>query len=100
MPDECFKGESVNLWESYNYLSGNDLKHNNIRYGEKGESVLPDIYSKVIGQILFVSNEFSHSVKSEYVDLTEEETTYVRRFLRKLEHPTSYLAMHFNYVIL
>lgn len=95
LPDECFKGESVNLWESYNYLSGNDLKHNNFRFGEKGESVLPDIYSKVIGQILFVSNEFSHSVKSEYVDLTEEETTYVRRFFEEIG--TSYFL--FGYAL-
>lgn len=95
LPDECFKGESVNLWESYNYLSGNDLKHNNIRYGEKGESVLPDIYSKVIGQILFVSNEFSHSIKSEYVELTDEETTYVRRFFEEIG--TSYFL--FGYAL-
>lgn len=95
LPDECFKGESVNLWESYKYLSGNDLKHYNVRYGEKGESVLPDIYSKVIGQILFVSNEFSHSIKSEYVDLTEEETTYVRRFFE--EFRTSYFL--FGYAL-
>lgn len=95
LPDECFKGESVNLWESYNYLSGNDLKHNNIRFGEKGESVLPNIYSKVIGQILFVSNEFSHSIKSEYVDLTEEETTYVRRFFEEIG--TSYFL--FGYAL-
>lgn len=95
LPDECFKGESVNLWESFNYLSGNDLKYNNIRFGEKGESVLPDIYSKVIGQILFVSNEFSHSIKSEYVDLTEEETTYVRRFFEEVG--TSYFL--FGYAL-
>lgn len=95
LPDECFKGESVNLWESFNYLSGNDLKHSNIRYGEKGESVLPSIYSKVIEQILSVSNEFSHSIKSEYVELSEEETTYVRRFFEEMG--TSYFL--FGYAL-
>lgn len=95
LPDECFKGESVNLWESYNYLCGNDLKHHKIRFGEKGEHILPEIYSKVIQQILSVSNEFSHSIKSEYVELTEEETTYVRRFFE--EAGTSYFL--FGYAL-
>lgn len=95
LPDECFNGESVNLWESYNYLSGNNLNHFNIRFGEKGESVLPDIYSKIICQILFVSNEFSHSMKSEYVELSDEETTYVRRFFEELG--TSYFL--FGYAL-
>lgn len=84
LPEECFKGESVNLSESFNYLSGKELKYSAVRFGDKGESVLPDMFSKVIGQLLSISNEFSHSIKSEYVELIEEDIKYVRRYFEEI----------------
>ncbi len=94
LPDECFKGESVNLWESFNYLSGNELKYYNIRYGDKGERVLPDVYAKVLMQILSVSNEFSHSTKSEYVQLIDEDIELVRKLFEKVG--TSYFLFGYT----
>jgi hypothetical protein len=85
LPDECIKDGEVNLWESYKYLSGTPLKYTPIRFGEEGESVLPNHYSRTIGQILFISNELSHS---EYVELTDEDKDNVRKYLE--ETGTSY----------
>ena len=85
LPDECMKDGEVNLWESYNYLSGKPLKYTPIRFGEEGETILPNHYSRTISQILFISNEMSHS---EYVELTEEDKDNVRKYLE--ETGTSY----------
>ena len=80
LPDECMKEGEVNLWESYNYISGNTLKYSPIRFGEEGESLLPQHYARTISQILFITNEMSHS---EYVELTEDDKTKVRKYLEE-----------------
>ena len=80
LPDECIKEGEVNLWESYNYISGNALKYSPIRFGNDGESLLPQHYARTISQILFISNEMSHS---EYVDLTNDDKDKVRMYLEQ-----------------
>ena len=74
------KEGEVNLWESYNYISGNKLKYFSIRFGKEGESLFPQHYARTISQILFITNELSHS---EYVELTEDEKNNVRKYLEE-----------------
>lgn len=83
LPKECIKEGKVILWESYNYLSGKNLKYSAVRYGRNRERVLPEHYSKIIQQILFMSNEMSHAPKSQYQELTECEKKNIRDYFKE-----------------
>lgn len=80
LPDECIENDIVNIWESYNFLSGKGMKNKPIRFGDNGETVLPPFIDKQLQQIIFLTNEFSHSSK-EYG--TEKEHTNMREFIEK-----------------
>lgn len=83
LPRECIKEGKINLWESSNYLSGKNLKYSAVRYGGNRERVLPEHYSKIIQQILFMSNEMSHAPKSQYQELTECEKKSLRDYFKE-----------------
>lgn len=80
LPEVCIEKGKLNLWESYNYLAGQDLNHYPVRFGEKGEYVLPTVYSRIISQILFVSNKMSHATPtSQYTEMKAEDEESLRR---------------------
>lgn len=95
LPDVCVEKGRLNLWESYNYLAGNDLNYNDVRFGEKGECVLPAVYSNIIKQILFVSNEMSHtSPTSQYADIEQGDGS-----LRNIFETTGASNLLFSYAL-
>lgn len=80
LPEVCIEKGKLNLWESYNYLAGQDLNYYPFRFGEQGEYVLPPVYSGIIKQILFVANEMSHSTPtSQYAELSSEDEENLRK---------------------
>ncbi len=83
LPRECIDEGKINLWESCNYLSGNNLNYSAVRYGRNRERVLPKHYSKIIQQILFMSNEMSHAPKSQYQELTECDIKSIRDYFKE-----------------
>lgn len=94
LPNECIDKGQVNIWESYNYLSGKRMINLEIRYGEQGESVLPILLDKQLQQLIYLCNEFSHSKKqnSEYEKCKSIQIS-MREFIENQKSPRSLFAL-------
>lgn len=77
IPDKCFIDGKVNLNQSSLYLAGKDAEKLGIRYGEKGERIIPDYIESIIRAILEFGNIHSHTV-----ELSEEDTQKIERILK------------------
>ena len=68
LPDEFINKGKVNLWWSSKYLNGDVIKYNDnttFRYGEPNEAPMPSSLSLGIKNILFFSNNMSHTASSD-----------------------------------
>ena len=79
LPKECLIDNRVNLWESYNYMAGNELTYSNVRYGEQEDRILDGQYSSMLRELLFISNDYSHS---EYTKLDPQGESIVKEHLK------------------
>ena len=77
VPDQCVIDGKVNLNQSSLYLSGKDAEKIGIRYGEKGERIIPDYIECIIRSVLEFGNIHSHTV-----ELTEEDTQKIDKILK------------------
>lgn len=77
IPDQCVIEGKVNLNQSSLYLSGKDAEKIGIRYGEKGERIIPDYIESIIRSVLEFGNIHSHTV-----ELSEEDTQKIDKILK------------------
>lgn len=77
VPDQCIIDGKVNLNQSSLYLAGNDAKKLGIRFGEKGERIIPDYIEGIIRSVLDFGNVHSHTV-----DLSDEDTLKIEKIFR------------------
>lgn len=77
VPDQCVIDGKVNLNQSSLYLAGKDAEKIGIRYGEKGERVIPDYIESIIRSVLEFGNIHSHTV-----ELSEEDTQKIDKILK------------------
>ena len=77
VPDQCVIDGKVNLNQSSLYLAGKDAEKIGIRYGEKGERVIPDYIENIIRSVLEFGNIHSHTV-----ELSEEDTQKIDKILK------------------
>ena len=76
IPDQCVIEGKVNLNQSSLYLSGKDAEKIGIRYGEKGERIIPEYIESIIRSVLEFGNIHSHTV-----ELSEEDTQKIDKIL-------------------
>jgi hypothetical protein len=69
IPDECFRNGIVNLDQCYRYLVGQNCEICEIRYGNKGESVVTKHIAEMLSMILYLGN-----IKSHYTKLNENDS--------------------------
>lgn len=96
LPNECIDKGKVNIWESYNYLSGKGMINLQIRYGEQGESVLPILLDKQLQQLIYLCNEFSHSnSKKQNIEYEKCKSIQIsmREFIENQKSPRSLFAL-------
>lgn len=77
VPDQCIIDGKVNLNQSSLYLAGNDAKKLGIRFGEKGERIIPDYIESIIRSVLEFGNVHSHTV-----ELSDDDTLKIEKILR------------------
>ena len=77
VPDQCVIDGKVNLNQSSLYLAGKDAEKIGIRYGEKGERIIPDYIENIIRSVLEFGNIHSHTV-----ELSEEDTQKIDKILK------------------
>lgn len=77
VPDQCVIDGKVNLNQSSLYLAGKDAEKIGIRYGEKGERIIPDYIESIIRSVLEFGNIHSHTV-----ELSEEDTQKIDKILK------------------
>lgn len=65
LPEACISGGAINLNQSSIYLAGGDCEKIKVRYGEKGDRIVPKYIEKVIQYILHISNSMSHRSSNE-----------------------------------
>lgn len=73
VPDQCITDGRVNLNQCSLYLAGKDAEKSGVRYGEKGERIVPDYIENIIRSILEFGNIHSHTVELEEDDLQKIE---------------------------
>lgn len=73
VPDQCMSDGRVNLNQCSLYLAGKDAEKSGVRYGEKGERIVPDYVESIIRAILEFGNIHSHTVELEEDDLQKIE---------------------------
>lgn len=73
VPDQCITDGRVNLNQCSLYLAGKDAEKSGVRYGEKGERIVPDYVESIIRAILEFGNIHSHTVELEEDDLQKIE---------------------------
>lgn len=73
IPDQCVPDGKVNLSQSSLYLAGKDAVISGVRYGEKGDRIIPEYIEGVIRAILEFGNIHSHTVEIDEEDLKKIE---------------------------
>ena len=77
VPDQCIIDGKVNLNQSSLYLAGKDAEKIGIRYGEKGERIVPEYIEGIIRSVLEFGNIHSHTV-----ELSEEDSQKIYKILK------------------
>ena len=84
VPDLCMTEGRVNLNQCSYYLAGKDAEKLGVRYGEKGERIVPDYVENIIRAILEFGNTHSHTVELDEDDSQKIEgifRTALSRFI-------------------
>ena len=76
VPDQCMTDGKVNLNQCSLYLAGKDAEKSGVRYGEKGERIVPDYVESIIRAILEFGNIHSHTVELEDEDNHKIESIF------------------------
>lgn len=76
VPDQCMTDGRVNLNQCSLYLAGKDAEKSGVRYGEKGERIVPDYVESIIRAILEFGNIHSHTVELEGEDKHKIESIF------------------------
>lgn len=76
IPNECFLNGKVNLDQCYRYLVGQNCEICEIRYGNKGESVVTKHIAEMLSMILYLGN-----IKSHYTKLNEKDSQKLDDYL-------------------
>lgn len=76
VPDQCITDGRVNLNQCSLYLAGKDAEKSGVRYGEKGERIVPDYVESIIRAILEFGNIHSHTVELEDEDMHKIESIF------------------------
>lgn len=76
VPDQCITDGRVNLNQCSMYLAGKDAEKSGVRYGEKGERIVPDYVESIIRAILEFGNIHSHTVELEDEDVHKIESIF------------------------
>ncbi len=77
IPDLCVPNGNVNLNQSSLYLAGKDANNVGVRYGEKGERIIPEYIESIIRSVLTFGNVHSHTV-----GLDNEDTQKVENIMK------------------
>lgn len=77
VPDQCITDGKVNLNQSSLYLAGKDAEKLNIRFGEKGERIIPDYIESIIRSVLEFGNVHSHTA-----ELNDEDNLKIEKIFR------------------
>lgn len=87
IPDECISNSGeVNLSQCCHYLSGNNATVLKIRYGEKGDRVIPKHIQDMMVHILTLGNINSHTSK-----LSEEDERNLAIYINENVYNSRYL---------
>ncbi len=73
VPNQCITDGRVNLNQCSLYLAGKDAEKSGVRYGEKGERIVPGYVESIIRAILEFGNIHSHTVELEEEDIHKIE---------------------------
>ena len=73
VPNQCITDGRVNLNQCSLYLAGKDAEKSGVRYGEKGERIVPGYIESIIRAILEFGNIHSHTVELEEEDIHKIE---------------------------
>lgn len=76
VPDQCMTDGKVNLNQCSLYLAGKDAEKSGVRYGEKGERIVPDYVESIIRAILGFGNIHSHTDELEDEDNHKIESIF------------------------
>ena len=76
VPDQCITDGKVNLTMSSLYLAGKDAEKIGVRYGVKGDRIIPDYIENIIRSVLDFGNVHSHTV-----ELNDEDTLKIEKIL-------------------
>lgn len=76
VPDQCIIDGKVNLNQCSVYLAGKDAEIAGIRYGEKGDRIVPEYIESIIRSILEFGNIHSHTVELNEDDLQKLENIF------------------------
>lgn len=76
VPDQCMTDGKVNLNQCSLYLAGKDAEKSGVRYGEKGERIVPDYVESIIRAILEFGNIHSHTDELEDEDNHKIESIF------------------------
>lgn len=87
IPDECISSTGeVNLSQCCHYLSGNDATVLKIRYGERGERVVPKHIQDMMVHILTLGNINSHASR-----ISEEEEHNLKNYINENVYNSRFL---------
>ena len=86
IPDVCIQNDVVNLNQCCHYLSGNNAKQLEIRYGAKNERVVPKHIQDIMFLILSLGNTNSHTVQ-----LNEDEEKTLSEYIHTNVYNSKYL---------
>lgn len=73
LPEQCIVNGVVNLNQSSLYLAGKEPERINLRYGERGDRIVPEYIERIIRTVLNIGNTSSHTVELETEDLQKIE---------------------------
>lgn len=77
VPGQCIADGKVNLTMSSLYLAGKDAEKIGVRYGKKGDRIIPDYVENIIRSVLDFGNVHSHTV-----ELSDEDTMEIEKVFR------------------
>ena len=87
IPDECISSTGeVNLSQCCHYLSGNDATVLKIRYGERGERVVPKHIQDMMVHILTLGNINSHASR-----ISEEDEHNLKNYINENVYNSRFL---------
>ena len=93
LPDECFhRNGSANMKYAKLFMDGEDVRYDKsnkykvVRWGEEGESIFPEMISKIIDNILAFTHEDSHADITEKWHLEEEKKEIFFGFVLQMCH--------------